>query len=1167
MRLETIKMAGFKSFVDPTTLHLPTNLSGVVGPNGCGKSNIIDAVRWVMGESAASRLRGDSLTDVIFAGSSARKPVGQATVELLFDNSDGTIEGEYAQFNQISVKRSVSRDGTSQYFLNGSRCRRRDITDLFLGTGLGARSYSIIEQGVISDIVEAHPDQLRNHLEEAAGISRYKERRRETENRIRHTRENIDRIEDIREEVDKQLERLTRQAKAAERWQTMKQELNLRQAELHAIQFRQIKRELDQHGSGLSEAQLTIDKNLAEQRRVEAELESRRQQRQEAGEALNKVQARGYQIGADIARIEQQIRHNSELRERLQKASQETAESHADLSRQAQSDSERIAELEQSLGQGEPESETLASAESRAGATLEEREQALATWQQRWQEHNEQSAEAARATEVERTRLDYLDREQAELGKRHAELGEERQATDLPALEAQAEKLAQDHAQAQQELESHSKTLADGKAQHETHLREQRALEERLAEARQRLSTGRGRLASLEALQSAALGRDQNSATEWLESQGLDASRRLGSVLDVNAGWETAVETVLHGLLEGVLAERPLDHAAELDNAGQHDLALLSPEAGEVPAETTLLAAQVRGPAPVMTMLARIHGADDVEQAQRMLPGLPQGHGVITRDGVWLEQGMVRVLRAADRQAGVLAREREMQALAADMKALADDVESMSAQLQHKRDARQASEQALEESQHRAHQLHRRVSELAGELNSRRGHLDSARSRLGKLVAELESLAPRKEELEQQNRETRGRLEAAIARMQQCEEQRRAMEDERRGLLEQREEARLEAREIAEKRQRHAIGMESRRSTLNSLRQGLERTQKQIEQLQARKQDIERQLAEGNDPVETLEKERQQCLDQRLEVDRELVAARKILEQHDEEQRNSEQQRAELEQKVSSLREEHSEKRLAEQALRMRSEQLSATISEAGLDTDALLAELDEQAGVEDWQGKIESLERRIERLEPVNLAAIQEHEEQAQRKQYLDAQLEDLTTALDTLETAIRKIDRETRSRFKETFDKVNTGLQALFPRLFGGGHAYLELTGDDLLSAGVAIMVRPPGKRISNISLLSGGEKAVTAVALVFAIFQLNPAPFCILDEVDAPMDEANVGRFTDMVVEMSEKVQFIVVTHNKSTMESVQQLCGVTMREPGVSRLVLVDVAEAAKLAGAA
>ncbi len=1167
MRLETIKMAGFKSFVDPTTLHLPTNLSGVVGPNGCGKSNIIDAIRWVMGESAASRLRGDSLTDVIFAGSSVRKPVGRATVELLFDNSDGTIAGEYAQFNQISVKRTVSRDGTSQYFLNGSRCRRRDITDLFLGTGLGARSYSIIEQGVISEIVEAHPDQLRNHLEEAAGISRYKERRRETETRIRHTRENIERINDIREEVEKQLERLTRQAKAAERWQKLKQEMTLRQAELHAIQFRQVKRELEQHGSGLREAQLAIDKHLADQRRVEADLETRRQHRQEASEALNKVQARGYQIGADIARIEQQIRHNSELRERLQKAAQEAADSHAELTRQSQSDSERIAELERGLGEGEPESETLAHAETQATTTLEEREQALAAWQQRWQEHNEHSAEAARATEVERTRLDYLDREQTELGKRHAELSEEHKATDLAALEVQAETLAHEHVEVQQQLDSHSQALAECKQQHETHLGEQRQLEERLAESRQRLSTGRGRLASLEALQSAALGRDQSGATQWLDTQNLDASRRVGSALEVNNGWETAVETVLHGLLEGVLTEQPLEHASELNQAGRHDLALLSPEMGQVPADAGLLAAQVRGPAPVMVMLSRIHCAENVDQARAMLSSIPEGHGIATRDGVWIERGMVRILRAADRQAGVLAREREMQALAADMKGLAAEVEALTAQLERKREARHAAEQARDEAQQRAHQSHRRVSELAGELNSRRGHLDTARARLGKLLGELQSLAPRRQDLEQQNRETRGKLESAITRMQECEQQRRALEEQRRGLLEQREEARLNAHEASEKRQRHALGMESRRSTLNSLRQGLERTQKQIEQVESRKQDIARQLTEGNDPVQTLDKERQQCLDLRLEVDRDLVAARKVLEQHDQEQRNSEQKRTGLEQKVSGLREEHSEKRLAEQALRMRSEQLSGTISEAGLDTEALLAELDEQAGVEDWQGKIESLVHRIERLEPVNLAAIQEHEEQAQRKQYLDAQLDDLTTALDTLESAIRKIDRETRSRFKETFEKVNTGLQALFPRLFGGGHAYLELTGEDLLSAGVAIMVRPPGKRISNISLLSGGEKAVTAVALVFAIFLLNPAPFCILDEVDAPMDEANVGRFTDMVVEMSEKVQFIIVTHNKNTMEAVHQLCGVTMREPGVSRLVLVDVAEAAKLAGAA
>ncbi len=1167
MRLETIKMAGFKSFVDPTTLQLPTNLSGVVGPNGCGKSNIIDAVRWVMGESAASRLRGDSLTDVIFAGSSARKPVGQATVELLFDNSDGTIEGEYAQFNQISVKRTVSRDGTSQYFLNGSRCRRRDITDLFLGTGLGARSYSIIEQGVISEIVEAHPDQLRNHLEEAAGISRYKERRRETENRIRHTRENIDRINDIREEVDKQLERLTRQAKTAERWQALKEELNRRQGELHAIQFRQVRRELARHDGGLKDAQLAIDRQLAEQRRVEADLEQQRQQRQEAAEALNKVQARGYQIGADIARIEQQIRHTGELRERLQKAALEVAENHSELSRQLQADRAEAERLEQSVQQGEPETRTLVSAEEQAAAALEKAEEALAEWQQRWQQHNESSAEASRAADVERTRLDYLDRQQADVGKRHGELAEEKQATDLDELEARVETLQQEHAQAQQTLEQHNQTLAERKNHQDKLLVEQRELEERLAEARQRLSTGRGRLSSLEALQSAALGRDNSDADEWLKSHGVDPSRRLGSALDVEPGWETAVETVLHGLLEGVLTEQPLKHADAIEQAGRCDLALLDPAADAKVDDTSLLAAHVSGPASAMALLARIHCADDIEQARGMLPALSEGHGVVTRGGLWFERGMLRMLRAADRQAGVLAREREMQELGAEMQALATRVEQWTAELEDKRAARQTAEQARDEMQQQAHQAHRRVSELAGELNSRSGHLETARTRLEKLLAELETLAPRRHELEQQNRETRGRLEAAVGRMQECESARRTLEQERRGLLEQREEARLNAREAAEQRQRHAIGMESRRSTLSSLSQSLERTQKQIEQLEARRQDIQRQLAEGNDPVATLEAERQQSLDQRLQVDRELVSARKALDEVDEKLRAAEEQRSGFEQQVAALREEHSEKRLAEQALRMRSEQLAATIQEAGLDTEALLGELPDDAGVEDWQNRISTLGERIQRMEPVNLAAIQEHEEQAERKQYLDAQMDDLTTALETLESAIRKIDRETRSRFKETFDKVNIGLQALFPRLFGGGHAYLELTGEDLLSAGVAIMVRPPGKRISNISLLSGGEKAVTAVALVFAIFQLNPAPFCILDEVDAPMDEANVGRFTDMVMEMSEKVQFIVVTHNKSTMEAAEQLCGVTMREPGVSRLVMVDVAEAAKLASAA
>jgi chromosome segregation protein len=1166
MRLTTIKMAGFKSFVDPTTLHLPTNLSGIVGPNGCGKSNIIDAVRWVMGESAASRLRGDSLTDVIFAGSSARKPVGQATVELLFDNSDGTITGEYAQFAEISVKRLVSRDGTSQYFLNGARCRRRDITDLFLGTGLGPRSYSIIEQGVISDIVEAAPEQLRAHLEEAAGISRYKERRKETESRIRQTRENLERINDIRDEVEKQLEHLNRQARAAERWTHLKQELKRREAELHAISYRHATAELEQHGSGLSEAVTAIDRHLAEQRHVEAQMEQARQDHHGANEHLNHVQAEGYRIGAEIARVEQQVRHNRELKERLQQAHAEADRTHAELSRQEESDKNQIAGLRSALVEAEPRRQTLAEAEQAANESLHQTEAKLADWQQRWQHHGETSAAAAQATEVERTRIDYLDRQLLELGKRREAVANEQQATDVSALQSLGEQLASDHASQHGEVEKLSQLLEQRKQAHESLTTDERTLGNELNEVRQRLHTGRGRLASLEALQHAALGQDQAELGRWLEQTGFDPTRRLGNVLEVDAGWETAVETALHGLLEGILDAAPHAHAKGLSDAGAVDLAVLAGEAGGS-GQAGTLAAHARGPAAALQLLAQVRCADSIDEARAIAAHLADGQTAISRDGTWFGPGFVRVLRAQDRQAGVLAREREIQQLGAEIRQLEGQVAELEHRLDELRTAKTEAEQARDDAQRQAYQAHRRLSELAGELQSHRGKLETTQVRAERLSAELSELAPRLEELQSQSREARARLESAITRMGECEQQRHALEGERRDLLEKREEARLNVREAADQVHHLALSMESRRSSLASLEQGLTRLQTQLQQLGTHRDDIARQLATGDEPVADLERERQSYLDQRLLVDRQLVEARKALEQHEGVLRGHEQERQRLEHAVAQLREAHAEKRLAEQALRLRSEELARHIEEAGLDAKALLAEMDDDADPAEWQREIESLAQKIQRLEPVNLAAIQEYAEQSERKQYLDAQMTDLTTALETLENAIRKIDRETRSRFKETFDKVNVGLQELFPRLFGGGHAYLELTGEDLLDAGVAIMVRPPGKRISNISLLSGGEKAVTAIALVFAIFRLNPAPFCILDEVDAPMDEANVGRFTDMVVEMSEHVQFVFVTHNKSTMQAANQLCGVTMREPGVSRLVLVDVAEAAKLAGAA
>ena len=508
MRLTTIKLAGFKSFVDPTTLHLPTNMTGVVGPNGCGKSNIIDAIRWVMGESAASRLRGDSLTDVIFSGSSARKPVGQASVELIFDNSDGTIQGEYGQYAEISVKRQVTRDGQSSYFLNGARCRRRDITDLFLGTGLGPRSYSIIEQGMISQIIEAHPEELRMHLEEAAGISKYKERRKETESRIKATRENLDRVRDVRDEVDKQLEHLNRQARAAERWKGYKEEQTRKEAELRALEYRGLKSQHDGQGQGLSAAEIEIEKRLAEQRQIESQIETARERHVEASEHLNEVQAEVYKVGAEIARVEQQVRHNRETADRLQRAQQDAEREHAELAEHIATDREQIETLRMALAEGEPKLEALQQMQDETADAQRETETKLADWQQRWDTYTRTAGEASRAADVERTKLAYLDRQAVDLSKRKDALEAEQKATDVDALDAAAEQLHSEHDTQRERVESLGGMLDQHKLAYEKVLDEERQVQSTLNDARQQLQTARGRLASLEALQHAALGRD-----------------------------------------------------------------------------------------------------------------------------------------------------------------------------------------------------------------------------------------------------------------------------------------------------------------------------------------------------------------------------------------------------------------------------------------------------------------------------------------------------------------------------------------------------------------------------------------------------------------------------------------------------------------------------------
>ncbi len=1167
MRLTTIKLAGFKSFVDPTTLHFPTNMTGVVGPNGCGKSNIIDAIRWVMGESAASRLRGGALTDVIFTGSSSRKPVGTATVELLFDNSDGLIVGEYANYNEISVKRVVARDGQSQYFLNGVRCRRRDITDLFLGTGLGPRSYSIIEQGMISEIVESDPEQLRIHLEEAAGISKYKERRKETESRIKATRENLDRVRDVRDEVDKQLEHLKRQARAAERWQGLKQDQKRKQAEIKALDLRAAQAELEAHSGTLRKAEVVIEQHLAEQRHCEAALEAGREKHAEAAGHMNTVQAEVYRVGAEIARVEQQIQHNRQLAEQLARAREETERAQTELADHIGTDRRRFEELAAMLAEAEPQSSTLQDADEAASEALGIAESRLADWQTQWDEHAQAASKAGQTAEVERTRLDYLDRQCLAAGQRREALEAEHAATNVDELVRSLSTLEGEHDVLRGQVDSLTVALDERRRGAEDALEAERAIHAELSRRRGDLEGMRGRLTSLETLQHAALGDAGGTVKEWLDRLGLGDARRLGETLQVEPGWERAVETVLDGWLDAVLVADPTALVGDIDTLGEADLVLMRADATALDVAADSLAARVNGPAAARAVLAMVRTIESTSAAGARAVALGARESLITRDGEWFGHGFVRVRRSAGAQVGVLAREREIRELGEQIARIEGDIAALTESLERGGQRRIDVERDRDDAQRELYAMHRRLAEGAGQLQSQRGRIDSAQERLNRIAAEREEVNCKLESDTQQAREARARLDAVVAQMGELELRRKALDGERRTLLEAREEARMNAREASDAAHRIALSIESRRTAFAALEQSLQRMQGQLAQFEVRHSEIAAQLASGSDPLAGLESERQAHLTQRLLVDRQMVEARQALQEQDAELRRLEQERHHFEQGLAEHRERIAELRLREQEYRLRAQALAAAIGEAGFEQQALFEALPADAEATQWQIALADLEQKIHRLEPVNLAAIQEYEEQSQRKTYLDAQLADLTAALETLEGAIRKIDKETRARFKETFDRVNAGLQALFPRLFGGGQAHLELTGEDLLSTGVAIMARPPGKRVSSISLLSGGEKAMTAVALVFAIFRLNPAPFCLLDEVDAPLDEANIGRFSSLVSEMSEQVQFIFVTHNKGTMEAARQLCGVTMREPGVSRLVQVDLAEAARLAGAA
>ncbi|MDP6968118.1 MAG: chromosome segregation protein SMC [Gammaproteobacteria bacterium] len=1160
MRLKSIKLAGFKSFVDPTTVNLPGNLCAVVGPNGCGKSNIIDAVRWVMGESSAKNLRGENATDVIFNGSTSRQPVGQASIELIFDNHDRTLSGEYAGYNEVAIKRRVTREGQSTYFLNNQKCRRRDVTDLFLGTGLGPRSYSIIEQGMISRLIESRPEELRVYIEEAAGISRYKERRRETSNRIQRTRENLERLEDLRDELGRQLETLKRQAAAAEQYTQFKQEERTHKSQLAAIQWRNLREKLLDQRIGMGRIQDEINLQRSEQNTRVAQLDVKKDELSVALESFNESQSEYYRLGADIARLEQTLEHQ---RQQEQQWQLDYTEAQRQLERIAQvisNDSRELTHLQQQEDQLAPDIELAQAQLLEAEQVLHTSEEARQEWQEQWDVQAAEQAELQRQLDVTKTNLQHHSQRFKQLAQElqglRSESEELASADDDNELDLLQEHLAETQLQTEQEQQQ----LASLEQQQEDLRSIEQSTQTELDRVKEELNQVKGQVVSLQMLLEEAQQVAAECPAEWLQ----DEHATLLQSLQVQSGWELAVEQVLGDWLHAPFVQHSIiqQEAALLERPG---LALLYTDKQRQALPGSLLE-KVESKHPLAALLGQVVVAESSTQAEQILADLPAYASVILANGLWLGQGWLRTAQTAstDAGSGILERQQQLaaqqqnqQALTLQQAALSERLQDQRHDIGHLQEQLQQQRQSVQQAQQKQQQVQQQLALLQQQQGQQQQQYGRVQQRLQEQKQAHQMLAETIEQLAGEQ-ET---LDQTLANSQAQQPQLQEQKDQIQTQLQQH-------RQQHGQIQQQVIQLQARVSSVTAQKQSLSRSLARLEEQnlewQQRQEDIvERGQEQGQDPAPELQQQLQELVAARMVAEVAMNEKRQTMTDLETAIREIEQQQLRQEQDISQRQQLLQDQRLVEREIQVTADNIKQQMAEQNILVDKLAELLPEEAEEGNLSRLLEQVQNRIKRLGAINLMAIDEYQEQQERKAFLDQQHAELSTALDSLEEAIRKIDRETRSRFKETFDTVNASLQQLFPKVFGGGRASLELTDDDLLSTGVTIMAQPPGKRNSSIHLLSGGEKALTAIALVFSIFQLNPSPFCMLDEVDAPLDDANVERYTRLVEEMSAKVQFIYISHNKIAMEMAHQLLGVTMQESGVSRLVTVDVDEAVNM----
>ena len=1169
MRLEKIRLSGFKSFVDPTTVALPGSLICIVGPNGCGKSNIIDAIRWVMGESSAKHLRGGSMTDVIFNGSGARKPVAMAFVELVFDNSDGSVGGEYAKYSTLAIKRQLSRDGQSLYFLNGSRCRRKDIVDIFLGTGLGPRSYAVIEQGTISRLIEAKPDEMRVFIEEAAGISRYKERRHETEIRMRHTRENLERLIDLRDEVEKQVAHLRRQADKAEKFRTLREQQRLLHKQLLAMRWRDYDAEFQRFEQSIESAAETVNERMRAMHALDKAIETARSDYKKAQQSLNEVQAAYYQASSQVTQTQQAIAHTQSASENMQKELQQLQQSKQQSSLESQTDESQLQQIEDDREQFQSELEENLALSEELFDLNEAAQQALEQWSTEWESVRQQIADKQSQHTVCMHALELAEATQQQLTVRRERLSDEyQQVTDndlnehIAVLEQQCSELESQ----QQDLQQKLLELTDQFQQQKQELSQHQAA---LHQYQQQSQTAQGKISSLETLQKNATGEDNQAIQRWLEQQGLGDAPRLATQIEVENGWESAVETVLGQWLEAVcvsdcqifqdgLPEQAPESLILVErHAGTHQVAALhqgmSPLSEKVSAEWALDA-----------VLNQTYCVTDVQQAQSSLSGLNEQQSLITRDGIWLGLHWIAQAGSGARSSGVLKREKELKSLRNSLFEITHHIEATESTIQQ-------TEQALSSIELEIANTRSEDKQLAALLLEQTTQLASLQSRQEQINQRVQQIDVELQETDQQLEQVAASITQHETRKNQLSRELEVLQQQHSALQIARDTVNSRAQETSDAYQQAQQAVRQLQSQLQMLdsteqiaRSQMQRSQRLQAQATERIQQLQQLLKEAVEPLQQLNQqliENQQLQNQHEQSLNTLREQLEVLEQAVVELTT---RRSTLEHQSTQSREQLEQARINQQACQVRRQTVIEQLEEIGESTRSILSELPEQATIEGWESQAEQTKSRVDRLGTVNLAAIEEVSEQSERLDFLNQQYNDLQESLESLEQAITKIDNESKARFRETFDKINQGLQNKFPRLFGGGKAQLDLNDHDLLTAGVRIMAQPPGKRNASIHLLSGGEKALTAVALVFSIFELNPAPFCLLDEVDAPLDEANVGRFGAMLQEMSKSVQFIAISHNKATMEICEQMIGVTMKEAGVSRVVAVDIDEAVEMA---